>query len=144
MSYSVDVNVLAVASNVHDANHRRAAAFVERCVARTEPLCLAWTTLMGYLRVSTHASIFPRPLTPEEALHNLERLMALPHARLVTEQDGFLDAYRQVTAGMTVRGPLVSDAHLAAVLYQHNVCTLYTNDRDFRRFDFLDVRDPFA
>jgi predicted nucleic acid-binding protein len=38
----------------------------------------------------------------------------------------------------------VPDAHLAALLRQHGIRTLYTNDTDFRRFAFLDVRDPFA
>jgi predicted nucleic acid-binding protein len=38
----------------------------------------------------------------------------------------------------------VPDAHLAALLRQHGVGTLYTNDRDFRRFDFLRVINPFA
>jgi predicted nucleic acid-binding protein len=43
-----------------------------------------------------------------------------------------------------VRGNLVPDAHLAALLKQHGVRTLYTRDGDFRKFPFLDVRDPLA
>jgi len=44
----------------------------------------------------------------------------------------------------TVRlADLVPDAHLATVLRQHGVRTLYTSDRDFLKFRFLDVRDPF-
>ena len=43
-----------------------------------------------------------------------------------------------------MRGNLVPDAHLAALLREHGVRTLYTHHRDFRRFDFRDVRDPFA
>lgn len=39
---------------------------------------------------------------------------------------------------------LVPDAHLAAILLQHDVRKLYTNDSDFRRFTFLDVRNPLA
>jgi len=38
----------------------------------------------------------------------------------------------------------VPDAHLAALLHQHNVRTLYSTDADFRKFDFLDVRNPFS
>jgi len=45
---------------------------------------------------------------------------------------------------MSVRGNLVPDAHAAAILFQHGVRTLYTNDRDFRKFESLDVRDPFS
>jgi hypothetical protein len=31
----------------------------------------------------------------------------------------------------------------ATLLFQHGVRVLYTNDAGFRRFDFLDVRNPF-
>jgi len=39
---------------------------------------------------------------------------------------------------------LVPDAHLAALLRHHGVKRLYTHDRDFLKFPFLDVRDPLA
>jgi uncharacterized protein len=71
-------------------------------------------------------------------------LVGLPHVRVVSEQDGFLDAYRRVAGDMSVRGNLVPDVHVAAILFQHGVRTLYTNDRDFRKFGSLDVRDPFS
>jgi predicted nucleic acid-binding protein len=71
-------------------------------------------------------------------------LIGLPHVRAVGELDGFLDAYRYVAGGMAIRGNLVPDVHVAAILFQHGVRMLYTNDRDFRKFQSLDVRDPFA
>jgi hypothetical protein len=37
--------------------------------------CLAWVTLMSYLRMSTHPAIFERPLTHDEALHNVGALL---------------------------------------------------------------------
>ena len=43
-----------------------------------------------------------------------------------------------------MRGNLVPDAHLAALLLQHGVGTLYTRDRDFRKFSGLAVRDPLT
>ena len=54
-----------------------------------------------------------------------------------------LEEYRAVSGEFAARGNLVPDAHLAALLRQHGVSTLYTADADFRRFDFLDVRNPF-
>ena len=45
---------------------------------------------------------------------------------------------------MAVRGNLVPGAHVAAILFQNGVRAIYTNDRDFRKFGTLDVRDPFA
>jgi toxin-antitoxin system PIN domain toxin len=99
---------------------------------------------MSYVRIATHSSIFAAPLAPEEALNNISALLALPHARVVSEQDGFMEAYQHVTANMSVRGNLVPDAHVAAILFQNGVHTLYSNDRDFRKFESLQVRDPFA
>ena len=48
-----------------------------------------------------------------------------------------------MTGSFPVRGNLVPNAHLASILHQHGVLKIYTGDRDFVKFDFLDVRDPF-
>ena len=76
-------------------------------------------------------------------MDNVEALTRLPHVRLLAEEEGFWEVYRGVPGEMNVRGNLVPDAHLAALLRQHGILTLYTNDSDFRRFSFLDVRNPF-
>ncbi|MGE3842075.1 MAG: TA system VapC family ribonuclease toxin [Vicinamibacterales bacterium] len=144
MSYSVDVNVLLYASDRSSHRHEAARAFLESCATDTEVLCLTWPTLMAYLRIATHSRIFSAPLTPDEAWANVDGLLALPHVRVVSELQGFRDAYTRVTSNLVVRGNLVPDAHVAAILFQNGVRTLYSNDRDFRKFESLDVRDPFA
>ena len=144
MSYSLDVNVLLYASDRSSDRHLRARRFVETCAAGPEILCLTWPTLMSYLRIATHPRIFAAPLSPDEALGNVSALIRLPHVRAVCELDGFVDAYRHVTGETPVRGNLVPDAHVAAILFQHGVRTLYSNDRDFRKFPSLELRDPFS
>jgi uncharacterized protein len=49
---------------------------------------------------------------------------------------------RKTNADVPTRGNLVPDAHLASILVGHGVTTVCTHDRDFRKFTFLDVRDP--
>ena len=44
---------------------------------------------------------------------------------------------------VSARGNAVPDLHLAALLRQHDVKVLYSADADFRRFAFLEVRNPF-
>ena len=144
MSYSIDANVLLFASDRGSERHDVARAFLDACAASPEVLCLTWPTLIAYVRIATHPSIFAAPLSPEEALSNVSALLALPQARVVTEQEGFMQAYLHVTAGTVVRGNLVPDAQIAAILFQNGVRTLYSHDRDFRKFETLDVRDPFA
>ena len=144
MSSAIDVNVLLFASDSASPLHERAAEFLEERAKGPDILYLAWSTVMSYLRISTHPAIFANPLKPEEAAHNAEMLLRLPHVRTLAEEDGFWDLYREVARDMPTRGNDVPDAHLATLLRQHGVVTLYTNDRDFRKFDFLKVRDPFA
>jgi hypothetical protein len=142
LSYSLDLNVLLLASNAESDEYAAARTFIDQCAARPEVLCLAWPTVMGYLRIATHPTIFTRPLSSREALGNIQELLSLPQTRTLSEQEGFLSVYEAV-AGTSVRCNLVPDAHLAAILLQHGVTTLYTKDAGFRRFDFLDIRKPF-
>ena len=144
MSYSIDVNVLLYASDRSSDRHHAARRLVGQCAQGPDLLCLTWPTLMSYIRIATHASIFAAPLSPEEAFHNIEALLLMPHVRAVSELDGFLDAYRHITKGLVVRGNLVPDAHLAAILFQHGIRTLYSADSDFRKFASLDVENPFS
>jgi uncharacterized protein len=144
VSYSVDVNLLLYASDRASERHAEARRFVETCAAGPEILCLTWPTLMSYIRIATHPRIFAAPLSPDEALGNVAGLLELPHVRAISELDGFVDAYRYVTGDTVVRGNLVPDAQLATILFQHGVRTLFSNDRDFRKFPLLDVRDPFS
>ena len=45
---------------------------------------------------------------------------------------------------LVIRGNLVPDAHLVALMRQHGVRTIWTHDRDFRKFNGIRVVDPFA
>lgn len=70
-------------------------------------------------------------------------LLGLGHVRAPGESDGFWDIYR-AQAGEQLRGNAVPDGHLAALMRQHGVTTIYTRDRDFRRFEGIRVEDPFV
>jgi toxin-antitoxin system PIN domain toxin len=143
MSYSVDVNVLLYASDTSSSKHPEALRFLKQRASDPDLFCIAWSTVMAFLRIATHPRIFSRPLSPDEALGNVESLLSLPRVRVLSEGEGFFEIYRGVTARFPVRGNLVPDAHLAALLLHHGVRRLYTIDRDFRKFDFLEVADPF-
>jgi toxin-antitoxin system PIN domain toxin len=144
MSFGIDVNLLLYASNRSSPLHERAVAFLGQCASGREVFCLGWITVMSYLRMATHPAIFERPLTHVEAARNVQALMAAPAYRVLSEEEGFWRIYSEVTADVPTRGNLVPDAHLAALLSQHGVVRLYTHDRDFRKFSFLDVHDPLA
>lgn len=143
MSYTVDANLLLFASDDSGPFHDHASAFLGRMAHGYEIVYLFWPVFMAYLRIATHPSIFDSPLTPEEAMGNVERLLMRPHVQNPSEQDRFWLSYRRTADAASVRGNLVPDAHLVALMHENGVRTIWTHDRDFRRFDDVDVRDPF-
>ncbi len=144
MSFAIDLSLLLYASDRKSPLQASAARFLADHAAGDELMCLSWPILMTYLRVATHPGVFVQPLSPDEAMMNVETLLGLPHVRVLGEEEGFWNVYRSVAREQPVRGNLVPDAHLAALMRQHGVRTLYSNDRDFLKFDFLEVRNPFA
>lgn len=50
---------------------------------------------------------------------------------------------RSLLIARNIRGPLIADAHLAALAIEHDA-TLCTTDRDFRRFEGLRVFNPLG
>ncbi|MEO8438418.1 MAG: TA system VapC family ribonuclease toxin [Chloroflexota bacterium] len=143
MSVSIDANILVYADNVEDPVHELARGLLGRLAAGPDLLYLFWPTLLGYLRIATSSRILRSPTTPADAIANIDGLFALPHVVVPGEQPGFWRAYIE-SGGATARGNAVPDLHLATLMRENGVRILYTRDRGFRRFDFLDVRDPFT
>ena len=136
----MDTNVLLYAANADDEAHALARELLERLAAGPDLLYLFWPTIMGFLRIATHPSIFPDPYTPEQAAAAIAGLLDRPNVRTPSEHDGFWELYRS-TADHHARGNGVPDAHLATLMRQHRVSVIYTRDSDFRRYDGI---DPFA
>jgi toxin-antitoxin system PIN domain toxin len=143
MSATVDVNVLLYASDETSPFHSTAVSLIERLVRGPDLFYLFWPVAIGYLRMATHFAIFPSPLAVERAVANVEQLVSLPHIRTPGEGDGFWQMYLATTSDLVVRANLVPDAHLVALMRQHGVGTIWTHDRDFKKFDGIRVRDPF-
>ena len=144
MTSTVDANVLLLGANQTSPLHGRAKAFIEDHLGGRELVYLFWPVAMAYLRISTHPGIFPRPQPVAEAMANIEDLLARPNVRTAGEGDRFWAELRAVTQDARPTGNLVSDAHLVTLMRENGVRTIWTHDRDFRRFSGIVVRDPFA
>lgn len=127
-----DVNVLLYAVNRGSPQHATAknalvAAYVEGAVA------LAWPALLGFLRLSTRPGIFPRPLPVADALAAVQAWLQHPAAVVAHPGTGHAAILARLLLAANQGGPLVSDAHLAALAIEHGA-RLLTFDRDFERF----------
>jgi toxin-antitoxin system PIN domain toxin len=141
---TVDANILLYATDRSSEQHTQAQGFVERWAGGPDLVYVFWPTLMAYLRIATHPGVFRHPLEPDVAAANLESLLSLSHVRTGSEDERFWETWRRSTEGVVVRGNLVPDAHLVALMRQHGVSEIWSRDRDFRKFEGIRVRDPFG
>lgn len=144
MSQTLDINVLVYATDRGSPFHDKAKLLVERFLTGPDLVYLLWPVALGYLRIVTHPGLLDAPLSPEAAARNIDQFVAQPHVRFVGEGDGFWSVYRRVADPVRPKGNLVPDAHLVALMRQHGISTIWTHDRDFRKFEGITVRDPFA
>lgn len=144
MTVAIDANVLLYASDQRSARHGSARDLLERLAAGPGLVYLFWPVAMAYLRIATHPAVFEHPLHPRVAQANLSALLERAHIRCPGEGPGFWTLYQDTVGGDVVRGNLVPDAHIGALMRQHGVGTIWTADRDFKRFPDITARDPYV
>lgn len=127
-----DVNVLLYAVNMAVPQHAAAREAMRDAYAKGQ-VALAWPALLGFLRLSTRAAILPRPLGIEQALGVMQHWLDHPAAVIVNPTVQHAALLGRLLVGAGQGGPLVSDAHLAALAIEHRA-TLLSFDRDYERF----------
>jgi toxin-antitoxin system PIN domain toxin len=130
----VDTNVLVYAVNEASPFHEDSRRWVDHLLSGADTLALTWQTLTGFLRVVTHPNVSARPLTPDQALAQVDDWLGA-RASVVIEPTARHTALLRdlLTAAGGSGGKLVHDAHLAALAFEHRA-TIVTYDSDFARF----------
>lgn len=139
----VDANLLIYAIDRDSSHHRKARAWLEAILSKTDPVGLAWIVVLAFLRVTTRAGIMRNPLTPERAIAYVDSWLAQPHVVLIRPGDKHWPILRNLLRASGTGGNLTSDAHLAALAIEQG-STIYTTDNDFRRFAGVTVVNPIA
>jgi len=139
----VDLNALLYAVNRDAAHHARVRAWWEETLAGDDPVALAWPVVLGFLRLTTHPAVFPKPLSPDAALELVGSWLELDTVRLVTENERQWPLLRELLAETGAAGNLTTDAHLAALAISHGA-TLVSCDTDFARFRGLRWESPLG
>ncbi len=133
-----DVNVLLHAVNSGAAQHAVAREALRSAYGRG-PVAMTWPALLGFLRLTTRAGILPRPLDIGTALDIVQRWLDHPATVLALPTAQHAALLSRLLIGAGQGGPLVSDAHLAALAIEHRA-TLLSFDRDFERFAGLKLQ----
>ena len=137
----IDANLLLYAYDSAAPQHAAARRWLEEAFSRPEPVLLPWASILAFLRISTNPRAWLHPLTTGEAASITDDWLALPSVTIPLMTERHWPILRQILSESQVRGPLISDAHLAALAIEHGA-TLCTSDRDFARFKDLVVQYP--
>jgi uncharacterized protein len=139
----VDANLLLYAYDAGTRDHARAKAWLEEVLSGAEQVGFAWVTILAFLRIATNPRAITSPLAPDEAVSIVESWLAQPCAVLVSPGERHWSILGPMLAREQVRGPLVMDAHLAALALEQGA-VLATQDRDFARFAGLRIVMPLV
>ena len=143
MSVAVDANVLLYASDESSPRQATAARVLADVAAGPGLVYLFWPVIMAYLRMATHPSVFDDPLGPDVARRNVAGLIERSHVRCPGEGENFWTTYLDTVSTDVIKGNLVTNSHIAALMRQYGVGFIWSADRDFRRFPDITARDPY-
>jgi len=139
----VDANIPLYAYDRSSPRHEAARNWVEAALSGEEPVGFPLVTIIAFVRIATNPAVYQRPLRPTRAIEIVQDWLARPNVSIVQPSERHWVILAETVERGQARGPLVVDAHLAALAIEHGA-SLATTDRDFARFPGLRVRDPLA
>ncbi len=138
-----DANLLLYAYNRDAAEHDAARQWLEGQLSAPDIFCFSWQTITAFLRISTNARAFAHPFTIAEATSIVAEWLGRPQSVVLAPGERHWEIFSELLVTGQATGPLVMDAHLAALAIEHG-CVLATTDRDFARFTELQTTNPLA
>jgi uncharacterized protein len=139
----IDANILLYAYDPSSPHHRAAHDWLETTLAEPEPVGVAWMVILAFLRIGTSSRVLEHPFSIAEAAAVVSGWLDPPMVTLLHPGERHWEILRRMLGEGQASGPLVMDAHLAALAIEHGA-TLATADRDFARFPGVRLLNPLT
>ena len=139
----IDVNLLIYATSERTAHHRNAAAWLEAQLNGSPRVGLPWTSLLGYLRITTNRRAFSDAIPVEKAWEQIQDWLECESVWIPQPTERHAQVLGSLCLQPGIHGDLIPDAHLAALAIEHGL-TLCSTDGDFARFRELKWLNPLA
>ena len=137
----VDANILLYAEDQLSPRHARAREWWDACLSGGAPVCLCWSVVGAFIRISTNPRVFETPLSMEQALSRVQSWLDQPCVRLIHPTTRHWTVFRRLLSEGQAVGNLVTDAHLAALSIEYG-CEMISTDSDFSRFPGVNWKNP--
>lgn len=143
MSGVIDTNLLLYAANRSAVEHRAARQYLSDCGSQAGLWFLTEGICYEFLRVSTHARVFPAPLTTAQAMRFLDVLLESTRFDVLTAGRHHWKYLRSLLDRTPAPGGnLFFDIRTVALMHEHAVRRIYTADTDFLQFEGIEVINP--
>jgi toxin-antitoxin system PIN domain toxin len=139
----VDANLLIYAGVDSFEQHESARRWLDERLNGVAPVGLPWSSLLGFLRVTTNPRVFERPTAMADAWRQVLAWLACESAWVPQCGERHRDILGGLLTAPGVHANLVPDAHLAAIAIEHGLI-LCSTDGDFARFSGLRWENPLA
>lgn len=136
-----DVNVLLYAYDRSSPHHDTARDWWEAALSGREPIGLAWSTVLGFIRISTHPRVFSNPMAIDESASHVDAWFGQPVAEVITPGPRHWAILSRLLLSTRSGANLTTDAHLAAMAIEYGAC-VFSSDTDFHRFPGLRLQNP--
>lgn len=139
----LDLNILIYAIDESSPRHEAARDWLDDTLSSAATVAFAWHVLVGFVRLSTRAAVFERPLTVDESFDVVDEWLGQPCVTVVHPTARHAVVLRGLLAPLGTAGNLTSDAHLAALAVEHGA-ELCSTDVDFSRFSGVRWINPLG
>jgi uncharacterized protein len=139
----IDLNLLLYAVNRDSPRHSAALTWLQDAMSGEERVGLAWTVVLGFIRVTTSPRVFEHPLSADDALRTVDAWLSQASVSPLEPGEGHWSILRDLLVEAGAAGNLTSDAHLAALAIEHGA-ELCSTDADFARFKRLRWANPLS
>ncbi|HYN80149.1 MAG TPA: type II toxin-antitoxin system VapC family toxin [Gemmatimonadaceae bacterium] len=139
----IDLNLLLYAVNRDSPRHSAAMRWLQDAMSGEERIGLAWTVLLGFIRVTTSPRVFEHPLSVDDALRTVDAWLSQASVAALEPGEGHWSILRDLLLDAGSAGNLTTDAHLAALAIEHGA-ELCSTDADFARFERLRWTNPLS
>lgn len=132
----VDTNILVYAADADSPHHVTSRNWIEHTLSDPSGMGMAWLSVVGFIRLTTHPRIARAPRSVPQALGYVHDWLAHPNAHILQPAAHHADILARLLLAVGTAGNLTNDAHLAALAIEHHA-EIATFDRDFKRFSGL-------
>lgn len=139
----VDANILLYAVDETSPFHPAARDWLSGALNGCRRVGLPWMSLVAFVRISTHPRASLHPLQPAEATAFVDDWLAAGTAWIPHPGSAHAALFASLVEQGGLTGNLVTDAHLAAIAFEHGL-EVVSADSDFARFTGLRWSNPVA